>query len=194
MSHAVWQFLGPGSGYAFAQGQRGLSDEQENAIYFGQRLREPLPDVEIGPLSEGRLGHVIGTSFSAFVVSPAVAGLLDPVSAVQFVPVRLPRGPGSGSDTGTGTGTGYAIMNLLAHVPCLDFERSDYDRMPGHPDRLLGVRRLVLRAIPADAPALFHVAELPGAILVRADLRAGLEALDGAGEFVEVGDFTWGLA
>jgi hypothetical protein len=37
------------------------------------------------------------------------------------------------------------------------------------------------------------VAELPGAILVRADLRARLEALDGAGEFVEVEDFTWGL-
>jgi hypothetical protein len=78
--------------------------------------------VETGSLSEGRIGHVIGTSFSVLVVSPAVRALLDPA-----------------------------------------------------------------------APALFHVAELPGAILVRADLRARLEALDGAGEFVEVEDFTWGL-
>lgn len=188
MPHAVWQFLGPGSGYAFAEARRGLSDEQENAVYFGERLAEPLPDVTIGPLSEGRIGHVIGTSFSAFVVSPAVRALLDPVAPVQFVAVRLPRRPGSGH------GPGYAIMNLLARVPCLDTERSDYDRMPGHPDRLLGLRRLVLREIPADAPAVFHVAELPGAILVRADLRARLEALDGAGEFVAVEDFTWGLA
>jgi len=184
---AVWQFLGPGSGYAFAEGRRGLSDDQENAIYFGQRLPEPLPDVEVGPLSEGRIGHVIGTSFSAFVVSPDVRALLDSAAPLQFVPVRLPR-------HGGGREPGYAIMNLLAHVPCLDFERSDYDRMPGHPDRLLGVRRLVLHEIPADAPALFHVAELPGAILVRADLRARLEALDGAGEFVEIADYTWGLA
>jgi hypothetical protein len=183
MTHAVWQFLGPGSGDAFAESRRGLSDEQENAIYFGQRLPEPLPDVEVRALSEGRVGHVIGTSFSLFVVSPAVHALLDPAAPVQFVPVRLPRRRGSG----------YAIMNLLAHVPCLDFERSDYDRMPGYPDRLLAIRQLVLREIPADAPALFHMAELPGAILVRADLRAGLEALDGAGEFVEVEDFTWGL-
>jgi hypothetical protein len=183
MPYAVWQFPGPGSGDAFAESRRGLSPEQEDAIYFGERLPEPLPDVETGPLSEGRIGHVIGTSFSAFVVSPAVRALLDPVAPVQFVPVRLPSRPGSG----------YAIMNLLAHVPCLDFERSDYDRMPGHPDRLLAVRRLILREIPLAAPALFHVAELPGAILVRADLRARLEALDGAGEFVEVEDFTWGL-
>jgi hypothetical protein len=184
LPHAIWQFLGPGSGDAFAESRRGLSQVQENAIYFGERLPEPLPDVEIGLLSEGRIGHVIGTSFSAFVVSPAVRALLDPVAPVQFVAVRLPRRRGSG----------YAIMNLLAHVPCLDFERSDYDRMPGDPDRLVGLRRLVLHEIPANAPAVFHVAELPGAILVRADLRAGLEALGAAGEFVEVEDFTWGLA
>lgn len=183
MPYAVWQFLGPGFGDAFAESRRGLSHEQETAIYFGERLPEPLPDIEIGPLSEGRIGHVIGTSFSAFVVSAAVRALLDPVAPVQFIPVRLPRRRGSG----------YAIMNLLAHVSCLDFERSDYDRMPGHPDRLLAVRRLILREIPSDAPALFHVAELPGAILVRADLRAGLEALDRAGAFVDVEDFAWGL-
>jgi hypothetical protein len=183
MPHAVWDSLGPGSGYAFALAWRGLSEEQGNAIFFGQRLPQPLPDVEIGPLSEGRIGNLIGTSSSAFVVSPAVRALLDPVAPVQFVPVRLPRR----------RGRGYAIMNLLAHVPCLDTERSDYDRMPGHPDRLLAVRRLVLREIPADAPAAFHMSELPGAILVRDDLRAGLEALDRAGTFVDVEDFAWGL-
>jgi hypothetical protein len=183
MPHAVWRFLGPGSGYAFAEGRRGLSEEQENTIFFGRRLPEPLPAVEIAYLSDGRTGNLIGSSFSAFVVSPAVRALLEPAAPVQFVPARLPRRRGSG----------YAIMNLLAHVPCLDAERSDYDRMPGHPDRLLAVRRLVQREIPADAPALFHMAELPGAILVRADLRAGLEALGGCGEFVEVEDFRWGL-
>ncbi|HUA27930.1 MAG TPA: hypothetical protein VMC03_03530 [Streptosporangiaceae bacterium] len=182
MPHTVWQFLGPGSGDAFAEGRRGLSEDQESAIYRGQRLPEPLPDVEIVYLSEGRIGNLIGSSFSAFVVSPAVRALLDPATPVQFVPVRLRR-----------RASGYAIMNLLAHVPCLDTERSDYERMPGHPDRLLAVRRLVLHEIPADAPALFHMAELPGAILVRADLRAGLEALDSVGEFVEVEDFTWGM-
>jgi hypothetical protein len=183
---AIWQFLGPGSGDAFAEGRRGLTQEQEDAIYFGERLPEPLPDVEIMYLAEGRIGNVIGSSFSAFVVSPAVRALLDPVAPLQFLPVRLPRHR-------VRRRSGYAIMNLLAHVPCLDFERSDYDRISGYPDRLEAVRRLVLHEIPADAPALFHVAELPGAILVRADLRAGLEALDGVGEFVEVEDYTWGL-
>jgi hypothetical protein len=63
------------------------------------RLPEPLPDVEIGPLSEGRIGHLIGTSFLVFVVSSAVRALLDPVAPVQFVPVRLPRRHGSGYDS-----------------------------------------------------------------------------------------------
>jgi len=84
MPYAVWQFPGPGSGDAFAESRRGLSPEQEDAIYFGERLPEPLPDVETGPLSEGRIGHVIGTSFSALVVSPAVRALLDPAARPSF--------------------------------------------------------------------------------------------------------------
>jgi hypothetical protein len=181
--HTVWQFLGPGSGYAFAESQRGLSEDQENAIYFGQPLPEPRPDVEIAYLSEGRLGGVIGSSFSALIVSATVRTLLGQRASAQFIPVRLPRH--SGRD--------YAVLNVLAHVACFDARRSDYDRIPGHPERLMAVRRLVLHAIPATAPPLFHVAELPGAILVRADLRAELEELDGVGEFVDVADFTWGL-
>jgi hypothetical protein len=119
-------------------------------------------------------------------VSPAVQELLDTAAPgkLQFVPVELPHS----------TGTGYAILNVLAHVPCFDFERSDYDRLPGHADRLIAVRRLVLREIPDDAPAIFHVAELPAAILVGKDLREKLEDLDdGVGEFISVDDFTWGV-
>lgn len=183
-NHTIWEFLGPGSSDAFAESQRGLSEEHDNAIYLGQPLPEPLPDVGIRYLSKGRIGNVIGSVLSAFIVSAAVRMLLERSAPVQFIPVQMPRR----------TARDYAILNVLAHVACLDTEHSDYDRMPGHPERLLAVRRLVLREIPTDAPALFHVAELPAAILIRADLRAALEELDdGVGEFVRIEDFTWGL-
>ncbi len=183
-THHVWQFLGPGSGHAFAESQRGLSESQQTDIFLGRPLSVPPPEVDVRYLSEGSLGNVIGSSFSAFVVSPAVQELIGAAAPAQFVAVRLPH---------DSSAPGYAILNVLAHVDCFDRGRSDWDHVPGRPERVLAVRRLVLRGIPLDAPAIFHVGGLPGVLLVRTDLRAALEGLGGVGEFVPIAHFRWGL-
>jgi hypothetical protein len=183
-THAVWKFTGPGAGYAYAEGQRGLSVAQQNAIFFGEPLPDPLPEAEITALSEGMRGHLIGSSFSAFIVSRPARELLEGRAPVQFIPARLPRGAAGD----------YAILNALASVPCFDYHGSEYERLAGDPRQILTVRRLVLRELPRDAPSLFHLAELPGALLVDEALRADLLKLDdGIGELVPVEDFTWGV-
>jgi hypothetical protein len=181
----IWQATGPGAAVAWAEAQRGLSEDQIVAIHFGRNLEEPLPEVEITSLSDGRLGNAIGSSFSVLIVSPAARNVLTvgAAQALQFIEVQLPV-PGA---------DGYTIVNVVEHVPAFDEARSDVERLPAPPDRIVTVRKLALADVPGDAPPIFHIAEFPGPLVVRDELRARLEALGDAGEFIPIDDYEVGL-
>jgi hypothetical protein len=183
--HRVWEPLGPGSGIAYVEAQRGLTDDQVTAVFFGEPLPEPVPNVDLLSLTPGHLGNLLGSSFSAHIVSATLRDLLVRTvpGQLQLVPARLP-----GRRTAD-----YAILNVLARVACLDLKHSRFQRLPGHPDRLQNISRLALRPIPKGTPPIFHIAEIPAAILVRKDLQEQIMAAGNAvGKFVPTEDYRWG--
>lgn len=88
----------------------------------------------------------------------------------------------------------YGFVNPLLKVPCFDFEKSDYGRLPTEtPGRLAGILRLHIQSekVPEDVK-LFRLAENTDTTLIRTDLleklhAAGMEGLRGIalGELLE---------
>jgi len=72
----------------------------------------------------------------------------------------------------------YGFVNPLLKVPCFDFEKSDYGRLPKEtPGRLAGITRLHIlpEKVPEDAK-LFRLAEDTRTTLMRRDLLEKLQA------------------
>jgi len=182
MEHFIWKGYFPGSGYAFAESQEGLTSEQTIAMRVGTKLPEPLPKVTITRLSEGELPDLLESVWASKVVSAKLKGVLEKncPKCIQYIPVKLEEYPN----------LKYWIANVLTSIPCLDREKSKVTTSPQPPHAVRRVSKLVLKPIPGDAPALFHMEELPAAILVSANLRQALEsASESAGEFIVVKEY-----
>ena len=180
---AVWQDWMPGDGYAWAIAFDSLSDRDQDAIFFGRRLSEPLPSPTVSELTEGELGDLVGSGASLLIVSPSLRRVLDREagSATQLIPVEIDGHPDAG----------YAIVNVLTELDLLDRDRSSCSR--DEDGLLMGVRSLALRPVPADAPPIFRLVEPAGVVVVERELREALEAAaTSPGRFVPVEDFRWG--
>lgn len=182
MEHFIWQGYFPGSGYAFAEDQEGLSSEQTIDILVGKKLSEPLPKVAITQLSEGELPVLIESSWSSKIVSKKLKQVLDKEcpECIQYVPVKLEDYPDEK----------YWIANILTSISCLDREKSKITSFPRPPHAIRTIKKLVLKPIADDAPELFHMEELPAVLLVSDVLRQAIEAVsEAAGRFIAIKDY-----
>jgi hypothetical protein len=174
MKHWIWDGYSPGGAYAFAESVGGLPDAAQEAVLFGRPLDEPLPAMRVTALSPGALPDTLATVVDVLLVSDTLRAVLREhvPDGVQHLPARVPGADGE-----------YWGVNATARVAALDREKSELENYPGT-EAVRRVRRLVLRPIPADAPALFHLEEIPQLLLVSDALRKALQAASkSAGEF-----------
>ena|SRR5262245_20680607 len=184
MRYQLWDCYYPGSGFAFAEQQKGLSYEQQNQILFGQRLADPLPTVTITRLSRGKLPDLLGAAWTSYIVATVLRDLLEEfcAEAAQFIPVRIARRPRAR----------YWIANILNSLPCFDPKRSEYTTHLHPPYPIHTLQKLVLKPIPPDAPAVFHIEELPDVLMVRDDLRERMQAASSSpGRFIRVEEYSF---
>lgn len=184
--HQVWRGYYPGSGFAFAETVDGWSYEVDHEVLFGHRLPDPVPRLTVGKLSRGELPDTLAMAGSGILVSSRLSAVLEWGAGqhIQFIPAAIKRVRDER----------YSLANLLSLVPCLDRERSDFDTFDAPPHAIRTMRKMVLAPILPEAPAIFHMREMPGVILVRDDLREAMcEASSSAGEFLPVSSFRRGL-
>jgi hypothetical protein len=184
--HQVWDGYDAGSGYAFAESVEGWSYELAYQVLSGQRLPEPLPRLTVTRLSPGKRPDAMATVGSGILVSSILKEVLEQWAGehIQFVPVKIQRYPKAR----------YSLVNLLAHVPRLDRARSKYETYDEPPHAIHTLRKLVLTTIAPDAPPIFRMAEIPGVILVRDDLREAMQAVSSSpGLFVPVSKYRRGV-
>lgn len=172
MRHWIWDGYEAGDGYAFAESQAGLTPEQQHALLVGTPLDEPLPEVRVTALSPGRLPDAMASAFNALLVSDALRAVLAAhvPHGVQYLPASLEGKEEAGP---------WWAVNATVHVAAMDREGSEYETFPGT-EAMRRVRRLALRPVPEDAPALFHLEEIPQLLVVSDGLRRALEAAGGA--------------
>ena len=186
IEYRVWRGYYPGSGFAFAEKMTGWSYELDCEVLFGRRLPAPLPRLTITKLSPGTLPDAMAMAGSGILVSSRLKGVLEQPAGeyLQFVPAAIKRDPKAR----------YSLVNLMALVPCLDRELSKYEAYEDPPHAIRTLRKLVLTAIVPDAPAVFRIAEMPGVILVRDDLREAMQAVSASpGEFTPISRYRRGV-
>ncbi|MGO9935470.1 MAG: hypothetical protein ACLPV8_27175 [Steroidobacteraceae bacterium] len=184
--HRVWRGYYPGSGFAFAEKVDGWSYEIDGEVLFGRRLPDPLPRLTVTKLSPGELPGTLAMAGSGILVCTRLHAVLSQAvtSEIQSLPASIKRDPQAR----------YALVNLLASVACLDRVRSECEAYEDPPHAIRTLRKMVLTPIAADAPAAFHMAEMPGVILIRDDLREAMQAVSvSAGEFVPVDEYRRGV-
>ena len=182
MTYRIWKGHFPGSGFAFAERQEGLSAQQELDIFFGTPLAEPLPQGTITTLSPGTLPDRLESAWSSVMVSARLKAVVERhcPEIIQYIPITLAAHPQ----------TPYWIANLLYEITCFDWERSVFKTYDEPPRALRKVSKMRLKPLPADAPALFRLEEITEVLLVRDDLREALETLGvSGGYFVKVDDY-----
>jgi hypothetical protein len=185
MKHWIWDGYSPGAGYAFAESQKGLSPEQQRAILLGTPLDEPLPEVRVTAFSAGKLPDVMASAFYPLLVSDAVRKVVEEQvpEGVQYLPAKL---------EGKRAGTWWAL-NATGRVAAVDLKKSEYDTYAGSQD-IRRVKRLVLKPVPADAPALFHLGEIPHVLVVSDAFRRAVEkAGDAVGVFQDPDEWRLGF-
>ena len=158
MNYQVWDAYYPGSGFASVEEIGDLTDEQERAIFFGRPLVPPLPRITIKKLTKGKMPDTLGTVTASRLVSARLRAVLEkfcPVG-IQFSRATSPRF----------TKTRYFMANITMHLACFDRDRSQYRTFSDPPYAIHAVKKMVLKPIPQDAPAVFHLEEMPAVILV----------------------------
>lgn len=184
MKHWIWDGYSPGAGYAFAESVDGPPAEAQERILAGTPLQEPLPEMRVTALSEGALPDALASVVDVLLVSDALRAVLDEhvPAGVQYLPGRV-----------KGTRAGYWGVNATARVAAMDRAKSEFETYAGT-EAMSRVRRLVLRPIPADAPALFHLEEISQLLLVSDALRRALEAAsESAGVFTSPDEWRLGF-
>ena len=182
MEHFIWKGYFPGSGFAFAEAQEGLSSEQSLAILVGNKVDNPPKKIVITKLSKGKLPDLLESGWSARMVSAKLKAILEKncPDCIQYIPVKLQAYPDEK----------YWIANVLTAIECVDREKSKLKTFPKPPHTIKGVSKLVLKPIGDDAPPLFRIAELTPDMLVQESLRKELEAASkSAGKFIRVQDY-----
>jgi hypothetical protein len=182
MEHFIWQGYFPGSGFAFAEAQEGLSSEQSLAILVGNKVDNLPKKIVITELSKGELPDLLESAWSARMVSAKLKKIFETTcpDCIQYIPVKLQQHPDEK----------YWIANVLTSIECVDREKSKLKTFPKPPHTIKAVSKLVLKPIGDDAPALFRTAELTPDMLVSESLRKELEgASKSAGKFIRVQDY-----
>ena len=84
------------------------------------------------------------------------------------------------------------IVNLLDSVECADRDKTDGTDSPFHPGEYQDLLELYVdeAKLPPDRK-IFRVAECPPTILVREDLRLGIEEAGYAAEYFELGELIY---
>lgn len=182
-THWVWQPYSTEPGMAFATRIEGMEADEYGKLIRGERL-DPKIQLVVKELIPGRLTDQLGSAWGGIFVSPVLRAVLEAEASanIQFIPVRVTRH----------SAHPYFSVNVLDSLPVLDLERSKYTLYEGT-NELQTLSKLVLRKLPPDAPAIFHMAEEPVIVLVSADLHRRLhEASDSPGRFVPVEKFKLG--
>lgn len=166
MKHWIWTGYAPGAGHAFAEDQEGLPQPAQEAILFGRPIDEPFPEIRVTKLSAGKLPDVMGSAFYALLVTDAVRAVLEEHAGkvVQFLPVTL-KGK---------RGATYHALNATGQAKAMDRAKSEFEAWPDG-EGIQRVKHLALK-VPASAPALFHLKEIPQVLVVSDALKEALEA------------------
>ncbi len=161
----VWSGYSGEPGMAFVTEFGGLSSADSRKLLNGQPL-DAVPRPTVRRHEPGEFTDMLGDSIGLLLLGPVLVGALQGAGArLQLVPLAVPRRPE----------LQYAIANVLDSVPALDRERSKLTTFIDT-DVIDRITRLALRPMPADAPAIFHVAEHPVLVLVNDALRQQLQA------------------
>lgn len=159
-THWVWSDYGTRSAYATEV--RGLTDGAALRILRGQRLPRIPRGVKSFALTRPATRDVVGLVTGDRCVSIVLRRVLAKADAeIQWIPISI-------------AGRRYSIPNALDHVPAIDLERSQCRTFVG--GGISKVERLVPRAIPLEAPELFHTAEITTLLVVGDALKRRLEA------------------
>lgn len=186
MIYLAWQAYNSGSSYAMAEDIEGWTDEQEDQIFFGKPVPAPLPKVQIKLLSPGRVADVIGTPSATRLVSASLKGVMESFcpDCVQYIPITVPR---------MATSKDYFIANIVKHTEAMDMIQSVYQTFEDSPDVIYQITNLVLKPLGKDSPPIFHLKEVPAIILVRDDLREGIQQVSrAAGNFIPIDEYRFG--
>jgi hypothetical protein len=181
MEYFIWSGYFPGSGHAFAVSQEGMTAGQTLHVLMGMKLSDPPRRVRITELSCGELPDLIESAWSSRIISAKLKQILDEMypDCAQYIPVTVARHPRKK----------YWVLNPLTSLSCLDKDHSVFATFPRPPHTIRKVRKLVLKPIPDDVPALIHMAEL-SVLLVRDDLRRAFEAASpSSGKFTRARDY-----
>lgn len=185
MQYQIWGGYFPGSGYAFAEDLEGLTDEQITRIIRGDRIEGRLPTVKVIALTRGKRPDVFATAWGVRLVGDDMKTVLASFCSekIQFLPAVIPRSPK----------VRHHLVNMLSKLACFDRELSDFETLPDDSDIIVTIRKLVLKPIPADAPAGLHLAELPSIWLIRDDLREQMQQVTSSpGTFTKIEDYKRG--
>lgn len=129
-----------------------------------------------------RKTDLVGGIQTFIVVSARFRGVLTEagVTAVEYHPARLVCSADGATDDD------YWVLNVLAKVTALDWERADVEVFPGTTDVVSWVERLALREEALQGHHLVRLAEVPPLVLVSADLKRRIETagLSGVGFLV----------
>jgi hypothetical protein len=179
----IWRPYTAGEGFAYAY-EAEWNDFPYRSVVIGEPVSEPFPEVTFGRFShEGPLPDALGGPFGCVIAAPNLRELLTRESGapIQWIPVKLRRR----------SSPPYAIANVLMRLPCLDEQRSQLTRdEEGFVD---AVTRLALRPLPADAPGIFHLAEMRSVLVVQEQLRRQMEATSPSpGRFIAVDEYELG--
>ncbi|HET7229001.1 MAG TPA: DUF1629 domain-containing protein [Longimicrobium sp.] len=183
MKHWIWTGYAPGAGHAFAEDQEGLTQPQLEAILFGRPIAEPLPETRVTKLSAGKLPDVMGSAFYALLVTDAVRAVLEEHAGkvVQFLPAKV-----------KGKRAAYWALNATGQAKAMDRAKSKFKAWSDG-EGIESVRHLALK-VPASAPALFHLAEIPQVLVVSDALKEALEAASKSpGDFESPGEWRLGF-
>jgi hypothetical protein len=186
MNYQVWEAYYPGSGFASVEEIAGLTDEQERAIFLGTPLPLPLPRITLKRLTRGKMPDALGTVTASRLVSARLREVIEACcpQGIQFIPAVASKS----------AKMHHFMANITLHYAGFDRERSQYRAFADPPHAICAIKKMVLRPIPEDAPAIFHLQEIPAVILVRDDLRRAMQSVSSsAGSFTVADRYRFGV-
>jgi hypothetical protein len=190
MDYLVWQDYTPGHEFASVQEEEGLELEEKQDVRWGRPVQDPPERIAIRTLTPGEIPDVMSSGWGGLYLSPAAKRIVETHARpehVQFIPATFAPHLGEADHA-------RWLLNVTATGAYVDREASDYDASTRNPDVIRTIRRLVLKPVPRDAPAVFHMEELLTVLLVRADLAEALRGkLRTPGRIVPAGEYTRGL-
>jgi hypothetical protein len=158
-----WSDYSTQRGLAFVLKIKELTIHSYVKLARGERIRLRSSPWTVTDLRPGKMTDVL-SSYTGLIVSDTIKAIVEAEDSgsLQFIPIAVPGH----------RNRRYWMLHVLGHVDAIDRGRSDIREEDG----LTVVRKIVLKSLPNDTPAIFRFEGLAPFVLVRDDLRRRLEA------------------